>query len=274
MPTLDELIQSADDSSPIQIFKFVCGGQEIRITSADEPQTYLGKVYTPANVGTPKIASTSDANQGTTEILLAGVQELIDWFRDEPPGEVVSLTIFNGQRDLPGEFRASWFGEIHGFEMQGNRLNLKTNSPLQSQKRLGLGDKWQKSCPYALYDPSTCKVNKGAFGVNGTVSAVSGKTITVPGLSAALDMVAGYVEFTDALTGVKNRKTVLAHSGNDLLLASVPRNLPVGAAITAYPGCDQSMGDGGCNKFSNRLNYGGVPGIPLVNLFDPNYNPF
>lgn len=274
MPTMQELIESVDDSEPIQLFLFTYGAQEIRITSSDEAQTYLGKEYTPANVSSPKIASTSDANQGTTEINLANTTELIDLFRDEPPGEVVALTIFNGQRSLPGTFVASWFGEIHGFEMEGNKLKLKTNSPLQSQKRLGIGDKWQKSCPYALYEPNTCRVNKAAFGVAGVVSAVSGRNVTVPGLDVALDMTAGYVEYTDPLTNAKSRKTIVSHSGNVVTLASPPRNLAAAMDVTCYPGCDHTLGDNGCNKFSNRLNYGGCPAIPLVSVFDPNHNPF
>lgn len=274
MTDYDIALTSLEDSEPDKLYKFAYGGQAITLTSGDEEVEYLGEIYEPATVSNSAAANTSDANLGSTKVSFAGVQALIDLFRDEPPGEIVTLTVFRRERSVAGEFRVSWMGEIHGFSIENGEMILQADSALGSQMRMGLSPTWSKSCPHTLYDSATCKVNRNTFAVAGTISALGVSSITVPDFNALLTLKAGYIEYDDPLTGVKARRTISGHSGSVLSLTSAPRNLSVGDSVVAYPNCDHTRGALGCARFGNILNHGGCPGLPVTNPYSPSTLPF
>lgn len=276
MTAYDDAEASVEDGSPIELYKFAYGGQTLLYTSGDIEVSYLGDTYVPAAISRSDVSGTSDADQGAASIKMAGVTELISLLRDEPPGEIVNLTIFRQQETAPSEFRVVWFGEIHGSSFEGNEFKVQTNSALQSEKRMGLSQCWQKSCPHALYDPSTCKANKNLFGVNATTVSLTSHTLIATDLVSALDMRGGYIEYDDLITGVKSRRTIVAHNDvtGAIQLASVTRNMTVGTQFVSYPGCDHSLGANGCAKFDNKLNYGGDPALPLTNPYSADEIPF
>jgi hypothetical protein len=45
-----------------------------------------------------------------------------------------------------------------------------------------------------------------------------------------------------------------------------PFAIAVGDGFAFYPGCDKSMGSGGCSGFNNLVNFGGQPWTPAPEL--------
>lgn len=272
--TYDTAEASVQDGAPVELYRFVYGSSRILYTSSDTPIDYLAETYVPVAMSRSAVASTSDANLGAMTVRFAGAMELITLLRDEPPGEVVALTIFRSQLSAPTEFKAIWMGEVHGMVVEDGEFVLQVNSALQSEKRLAMSMRWQKSCPYTLYDTATCRVNRNSFAVAGTASVVASKFVSAAAFNGALDLVGGYLEYFDGVSNAKSRRTILTHSGSTVGLVSTPVNLGVGMSVTAFPGCDHSIGAGGCLKFGNVINYGGDPAIPLVSPLDVNTSPF
>src|SRR5690606_641457 len=136
----------------------------------------------------------------------------------------------------------------------------------------GLRRCYSRLCTHVLYGPG-CRANREAFRVDGIVSGVAGAVITATAWAAFPPgyFDGGYVEW-EVATGIFERRFIVAHNAGDLQLASRPVGLPMGAVARAYPGCDHTLND--CNlKFSNVLNYGGMPFIPQKNPMggDPIY---
>ena len=62
------------------------------------------------------------------------------------------------------------------------------------------------------------------------------------------------------------RRPVVGHSGEDVLLRYPFPGLETGDTVTVYPGCDKKMAT--CrDKFSNQARFGGFPWIPSTSPF-------
>ena len=104
-----------------------------------------------------------------------------------------------------------------------------------------------------------------AYKFSGTVTVVSGNTVTVPGCSgfAAGWFTSGYVEM---LSG-DDARMITNHSGNVLqLLLPFPFNA-VGKSIDVYAGCGHSIAI--CKtKYDNIPNFDGYAFVPKKNIFN------
>lgn len=104
-----------------------------------------------------------------------------------------------------------------------------------------------------------CGVNPASYDVAATVaSIVDAFNFTVSGLAQA----DGYFNQGVAVTA-SGASFVIANwvNGTQKITAYKPCNriLTVGGSLTLYPGCDKTMGAGGCPKFSNQLQFQGEP---------------
>jgi uncharacterized phage protein (TIGR02218 family) len=106
-----------------------------------------------------------------------------------------------------------------------------------------------------------CRLNRASFAAAGTVSAVSGYTVTVSAASAQPDgfYLGGMIE-----DGAGVLRMIVNHVGSVLTLWRPIPGLEVTDAVTIYPGCDRSLAT--CiSKFDNRPNFGGFPWMPQKN---------
>jgi uncharacterized phage protein (TIGR02218 family) len=119
-------------------------------------------------------------------------------------------------------------------------------------------------CLNTLFD-AACGVSRAAYTLAGTAQAGSTATACQTGRGEAANYFAGGVlTFTSGpLTGLS--RTVRSHAAGGLCTPFDPwPTAPVaGNAYTLTPGCNRSLGAGGCDKFANRLRYRGYPFIPL-----------
>lgn len=135
---------------------------------------------------------------------------------------------------------------------------LKCEPLITAQKRPAIREKTGYTCPYVLYDGSTCKATKAP--VFGTVLTVSGNSMTVSNADSVTSgyLVAGYIETSE------EKRMITAHSGTSISVTTAMQGLEVGDAVTMYIGCDHTTSD--CSgKHDNIVNYGGEPYIPSKN---------
>jgi len=77
----------------------------------------------------------------------------------------------------------------------------------------------------------------------------------------------GFLEFYYAEGGYNEIRMINNHTGTLIEMDDVIPTLVAGDTVRIYPGCDHSLAT--CDaKFSNSLNYGGFPFVPLINPFD------
>jgi hypothetical protein len=106
--------------------------------------------------------------------------------------------------------------------------------------------------------PGLCNVDPDAYSVPAIIASIDGDALEAAAFAAFPD---GYFE-GGALRWPSpyglERRFILAHTGSRLRLLT-PAVLTPGIAVTALPGCDRTLGPGGCARFDNTLNYGGQP---------------
>jgi len=236
----------------IELFEFLLDGSYYRYTSGDVTIDKAGDLFTPAPIRRESIVHSDDQNRAVLRLTV---------LRDNPLAvaaatsrQPVTLTIF-------GEFEAAvwailWKGRVAELSAQGAEIAIQAEPILTQLQRMALYAKYQLLCRHVLFDP-LCGLSTSAFEFSGTVSAVDGVLVTVPGLNGQADgYYNGYAQF-----GSYDFRMIVNHVGNEITLYSAVPDLSVGAAALVYPGCNHS--EANCTaKFSNLLNYGGFPWMP------------
>jgi|SRR3954468_9900052 uncharacterized phage protein (TIGR02218 family) len=122
----------------------------------------------------------------------------------------------------------------------------------------------QPTCIHTLFDAG-CTLSKAAFAVNGTVQVGS----TVNKLLTTLSQADSYFDNGQlVLTSGANTGHVVAvrkylnAAGTVLFVVPLPAVPTAGDTFTIYPGCDKTQAT--CSgKFSNLVNFGGFPYVPV-----------
>jgi hypothetical protein len=136
-----------------------------------------------------------------------------------------------------------------------------------SMQREGLRLPWQRQCPYAIYDQSSCRLNKAAWSITSKVLTVTGNTVLVDTAGPNPDgyLNGGYLEFEHPIKGAETL-AIEVQSGTTLIIFGSAAELWEGMSVTLYPGCNQTPQR--CQFFDNYLNYGGYPALPGKSPFD------
>jgi hypothetical protein len=167
---------------------------------------------------------------------------------------------------VDNELVTLYVGEVSQVNFpQPNKAALSCEALSVSMSREGLRLGWQRSCPFALYDAATCKINKAGFAVPATITEISGFNITVSAALSADIYPGGFFEWTHPVKGAEFR-AIEAQNGSALRVFGSTLDLYVGLAITLYRGCDRTPAT--CRSFGNYDNYGGVPLMPGKSPFD------
>jgi len=125
---------------------------------------------------------------------------------------------------------------------------------------------YQSSCRHLLFD-AQCTLNAASYAVGGTVLAGSTASVVqatpaTPGGSGNYAL--GQIVFSSGRNaGFRRMVTSWDRVSAFQLLYPLPYVPAVGDAFTIYPGCDKSLGGGGCAGFGNTVNFGGEPYVPL-----------
>ena len=264
MSTYSDLESSAHGGRPVELFRFVHGGQVWTCSSGPEVD-YNGETYAAFPIGRSDMQQTKELHKSPLEVLIPRTSELSLLYLARNPEHIITLTVFRlhvGASDAPVVY---WKGRIVSVDWPDPATaSLKCESMFTSLKRPGLRARYQRMCRHALYSDQ-CGVSKAAYAVPGAISAINAAR-TVLTVTAAAALEDGWFSGGMVETPTGGFLFVPRHAGAQLTLAS-PCTLAVSDAVTLYPGC--ARGRQACkNKFNNILNFGGWPWIPSRNPFD------
>lgn len=249
---------------PYELYWFSVAGQSWHLTSGDKTRTYLGDTYTPLAIARDELDMNQEAKSGSLKLTLPRTHPIVALFMAYLPAAPVSLVIYAGHDDdTDAETLVAWRGKISQARfIEACELTGVSEQYLLSQRIPII--QFQPQCPWILYGPG-CGLDKAAFAVTGTVSALStdGMTATITGFNVKPNawLNAGWIEYGS------QRRFILSHVGNVVTLIAGAAGLTVGASVVAYAGCMRNKTD--CNtKFNNYVNFMGFEHLPERNPFD------
>jgi hypothetical protein len=254
MPDYDTREISLLDGEPVEAFRFVVNGIPFRYTSADHIITINDEDYFPIPLHRERYRRTGSIERSLLQIRVA---------RDLPvlyTSGKNSLTIFRRHTGTE-EFRAVWMGRFTGTEWTNAEAAIKCESIISMMQRPGLRAKYQIMCRRVLGD-HRCRVDLTTYQTNATVTAKSGLTLTLD-FEGTFD--AGWF-FGGHMAMGPQMRTIIGHTGNQIMIDRPIMGLDVDSEILLWPGCLHTMEY--CESvFGNLPNYAGEPWIPQINPF-------
>lgn len=248
------------------LIKIVEGAAAWLFTTSNEPETYLGDVYTPRICGVGAIVDSVQVNKNTLEVTFPLIDDLAQHFLQSPVDFAAKFWLYS--KDEAGTFATEWRGTLTKTVPDDSKIVLTFNSIFSSNRRVGARRPYQRACPHTLYGPA-CGLVYTDKRIAATVTAIAadGLTLTIPGAAALPDgrLNAGVVEMPDG-----TKRYVISHVGSTVKIVRVSPSLnaafiaanPVNVYIA--PGCSQNTT--WCEEvFNNLANHGGFPFIPLQN---------
>lgn len=251
---------SATDGAPIELYRFAVGAQHWTYTSGDVAVTWLSETYTLAPIQRGALQASDDAEQAVLDLEAPLTLPPAALFIAAPPAGLMTLTIYRLHRG-DSEVLAQWSGRVAAAEYDGRRVRLRCHQTLADTRATRSPRPAQRQCPLALYS-AACGANGEALRLAGSVTAITGATLTVPAAGSQADgwWVGG------KLVADAGASLIRAHSGATLVLSAPILGLGVGDAVALYPGCDHQFAT--CaGKFANADNYGGLPWLPAKNPY-------
>jgi uncharacterized phage protein (TIGR02218 family) len=256
---------SRHEGSPVELYRFAHEATVWNWTSADTEQTDGSEVYTPIAISRNEIHQSQEDHAGNIEIRVPRDNAVAALFIAYVPSSSVGLTIRRYHRlDDDEEWIIAFVGEVLStkYDAESSEWVLTCGPATEVFRRTIPIALYQPQCNYAVYSEA-CGANKESKKVTGTVSAISGFTITSTAFGAHPDgyFNSGFVQFGNETRFIND------HAGNVLTLMNPFTDLEVSDSVDAYPGCMRTEAD--CDdKHDNLANHLGFPRIPLKNPFD------
>ncbi len=274
----DTLINMLKDSSNLvccDLYTIILSnGLVLRITSADKNIKYKGNIYDSSLLlKRDDLESATGINVDTLSIIIypkpTNVVGSITYhkaFRNGTfDGAVLQLdkAFFTDWESPPEVLEKLFIGQMEVDEVSRTQIKVNVNSFTQLLNISLPRNVYQASCPWMLFDSSTCKVNKENFTYIGTIT--EGSTILT--INSELSSLAdGYFEQGVILflsgDNINIKRTIKKHLGGKLVLSN-PLQYPPnnGDTFSISRGCDGTMDT--CRvKFNNLANFGGQPFVP------------
>jgi hypothetical protein len=256
-------------TATVDLFRIVVAERVYTLTSSDEPVEYdMGdgppELYVPTPMGRGGVTVKNELTKANLDVRIPLTHALADTLMQSWLEMVVTITVF---RKKAAGTAVIWKGRLASTTPDDAFLKMVFESIYTSMRRPGLRARFQKSCRHPLYGRG-CLLDPEAFAQAATISAITGRTLTVPEAAGESDgfFTGGMVKATDGTLVF-----VTKHVGDQLELNRVSSAIAnafavsgVGTAITIYPGCDHSYATCAA-KFANDDNYGGFDYIPTKN---------
>lgn len=258
---------------PKELYRFVEGDSAMiyTVTSSDEAQVYDAgfgnETYAPIAIGRTEAQGKGEMARQNIVITFGIDNETAKrWFVTSLDFPLV-VTVFSVD---DGDVEIEWKGRLTSVSPKKATIEFTFESVFTSMRRMGLRQRYQKTCPHSLYGQG-CRLDKEDFAISGHVSAVLNSTVTFPDAASYADgwFNAGIFEDQDG-----NLRFILSHVGSTLVLIR-PMNTLIdyvaahgytGLTCRIFPGCNRTTQN--CNdKFANILNFGGFPFMPTKNPF-------
>ena len=276
--TYATLESSVADGRPYFLYQFVEGDQVWRFTSRAAAWTSAGSggeaiTWEPAALAHGDVVQTSEIERAQLELSWPVSHPFARRFLTPLGNTPVTLTIFRGHEQVPGETVAHWKGRVVGADVEGQRILLLAESIFSTLRRAGVRAKYQRLCRHALYGRG-CGLDIAQYWLTGTVSAVAvgGAVVTLAEAAAQPDgwYRAGVLRLSGQfgfITGHAGAVLTLSRPMRELVTALATPDIdpetgaPMPLLVDIAPGCDLRAVTCG-EKFGNLLNFEGFPEIP------------
>lgn len=258
--TYAALEASVHDGQPVELIKFTRGLDSWLYTSGDVRVTHLTELYEPYPFRIPEAEQTPELAKGRLPLRTPIDTPIVAEMIASPLFAMIDLTVYRLHR---GDTEAVefWHGYVAGFEVAGDEATITCQQAGTWMRRAGRQRPAQRQCPHALFD-SGCGLSPAMWGLAGTLISSTGAVLVSGTFATKPDgwWVGGMVAAGGTL------RMVVSHVSDTVTLTGGIPGLGAGAGFTAYPGCDHTPGT--CDaKFTNILNYGGLPWLPVNNPF-------
>lgn len=266
--TYQAIETSREDGNVLELFKFTFGAVTTRLTSYNQDVVFQGSTWTSIQISRDDVQNSIEDTLNEIKITMPASHPIPEAYISNVPGRVGSVEVFRAHADDPVEETVL---DFQGFISQVNfdaalvaTLTCQPNSSVF--KRTAPRFTYQSNCNHILYDAG-CKIARSSFLHTALVNAISGRTITVAGLSAKGVgwAVGGFVVFPAA--GNDDARLILEQSGDTVTLLNTFAADVLNTTVDVFAGCDHSLAI--CDsKFANVINFGGFPFVPTKNPFN------
>lgn len=256
--TFDSSEKSAYGGKPVECFLFQAGSQEWRYAASDSLATCPGfGTFDPYPISRGDLEISQERDSGQLDINVPRTCEIALLFVGYTPANPVSVTVYAYHRD-DGEAVVFFRGGIVSASFEGAVATLKCLPLGGALSRTVPRLSCLTRCNWVLYSAG-CGVSKAAYAQAATVTAVSGLDVSAAVFGTHED---GYFDFGFIELPDGSRRYITRHIGTTVTLLGPALSLAVGAAITAYPGCD--LTEETCvAKFANLANHWGFKRLPV-----------
>lgn len=265
----DTYESSQEEGRPIYLYRFALNDKVWRYTSADSDIEAGGALWTAVPITDDGVKLTGESVTDALTITTTTRIEPAQIYMLFPPSTAMAVAILRTHDEDFDDIKTVYVGEMTQCNVPTPGTAVFTCETLAStMKREGLRLAWQRDCPYAVYDPVTCKLDKATLAVDGVASAAGDGQLQAPELAAFDDgrFTGGFIEWLDPERGVERRSVESHTSGGVIKLFGTSDGTSVGMLFTVYPGCNRTTT--ACKAFGNLLNYGGIPDLAGKSPFD------
>lgn len=266
--TFSAIETSNDGGRPIFMYAFTLGAATWRYTSGDKDLILGGYKWLAAPISDDGVKLTGEAATDGLNITAPSSIAPVQMFVGTPPSQSILVRISHYHEGDANEVLC-YFGEVQQVDQpEPGRAVISCDTISVSMQRDGLRLGWQRACPYALFDPITCRVDKTLFAIDVTITAIVNNLVTLTGLDGVADgdLNGGFMEWTHPVRGTEFR-AIETQVGGTIAMFGLADGLYYGLKATVYPGCNRTTA--ACTtKFNNLDNYGGVPDMPGKSPFD------
>lgn len=272
--------QSRFTGRPVHLFVFTYQSMVLRFAASDR-DIVIGEgdaamTYVAAQIQRSEIKQTTERAKDKITITAAylrdpsaaqypSTQPLGDLWHPYIPSDTVRVTCLAthvGDTDPPV---VEWMGVVTQPQYSDTELELTCTPAADTDRARYQGAKWQRACWKTVYSSGLwgCNLDPAALLVTGTLTAVSGLTLTAAEFAAApLNLAGGSLQWTTA-GGIVERRSIMSHSGDSLGVLWSGADLAVGTTVIAKPGCPRTWA--ACAARGNTVNYGGAIYKPVEN---------
>lgn len=256
---------------PVGLYRITRGGLVARYTDADRIMPVGDETFLPLAISNTEIRDSTEKRKNVVTLTLPVDASIAPWWRPYPPSTRVGVVIM-AMHHGDDEVAVEWTGEVINPAFTDTELILACESSKGGAGSRGLALRWQRGCPLAVYSQGLgmCNVDKADHALPATLTDVAGVVIKAAAFATLPDgrLAGGFFEWIRP-DGEPDFRTIMAHTGDTIVLNYGSDTLEEDLEGIAYPGCPHDL-DGCDTLFDNLPNYGGAPYSPRKSPFDGN----
>lgn len=260
--SFDTNLDESQQVSTPELYVFTSGSTAERITSYKTALTFMGNKFYAKPIKRGGFSYDRDFGSTIVRVQVLLTEKLKKYIANNPI-EPTQLKIYRTISTDLTDFKPLFDGQVRNVVIRQNKVQLECATRRRYLKKKLPGIINQADCNHALFDAG-CALNAADWKVTGTISGVSGSTITASAWSNANGYADGYFKGGRAVFGTDMR--LIVDHVDDTLTLQIPFGSSVasGSSIDAYPGCD-GRAETCVEKFNNLLNRLGMDYIASRN---------